>query len=285
MKKKTDKKAISREIGLEIASICGKHFLNLEHLHYGYWPSWLKVDISNLRTAQENYTKFLLSHIPEGVKTILDVGCGKGHTARELIDAGYKVDGVSPSHLFAEQTRELLGSGSEIFECNYEQLQTEKRYDLVLFSESFQYIKVEQAIQKTLTLLNAGGYMLISDIFRIATEGKGRLSGGHYLNTFYKIMSKNPLEPVKDIDITEQTAPNIDIEGRIFKEAGYPVATLVEKLLESRYPVISKFVKWKYQKKINEIHEKYFSGQRTGENFKKFKTYRVLLYKRAAHNA
>ena len=66
----------SRDLGLEFAAICGKHFLGLEHLHYGYWPEGLPVSINNLRTAQENYTSFLLSQIPAGVRTILDVGCG-----------------------------------------------------------------------------------------------------------------------------------------------------------------------------------------------------------------
>jgi SAM-dependent methyltransferase len=251
----------------------------LDHLHYGYWPSWLKVDISNLRTAQENYTKFLLSHIPDGVKTILDVGCGKGHIARKLIDTGYKVDGVSPSHLFAEQARELLGSGSEVFECFYEQLQTDKRYDLVLFSESFQYINPEDALKKTISLLNAGGYILISDIFRIDAEGKSQVSGGHHLKKFYSVTSKYPLGLVKDIDITEQTAPNIDIEEHIFKKVVYPVTTLLGQFIDSRHPLISKIVRWKYRSKIQKIYDKYFSGQRTGENFKKFKTYRLLLYK------
>jgi SAM-dependent methyltransferase len=282
MNVKTDKKTISRQVGLEIASICGKHFLNLDDLHYGYWPGWLKVDISNLRTAQENYTKFLLSNIPEGVKTILDVGCGKGHIARRLIDAGFKVDGVSPSRMFAEQARELLGDNSEIFECFYEQLQTEKKYDLVMFSESFQYIDPEEAIKKTLNILNAGAFLLISDIFKNDVAGISRVSGGHSLKTFLKIISAYPLEQIKDIDITEQTAPNIDIEGHIFSQVVYPVAILVDQVFESQHTVISRFIKWKYQKKIKKIYDKYFSGQRTGENFKKFKTYRLMLYKSSA---
>lgn len=30
-----DKKTISREIGLEIGTLCGRHFLNVERLHFG----------------------------------------------------------------------------------------------------------------------------------------------------------------------------------------------------------------------------------------------------------
>ena len=64
------KKEVSREIGLEIGSICGKYFLKLDHLHYGYWTGDIEIDIANLRIAQGEYAKFVISHIPEGVKTI-----------------------------------------------------------------------------------------------------------------------------------------------------------------------------------------------------------------------
>jgi SAM-dependent methyltransferase len=278
-----DKKRVSREIGIEIGAICGKHFLNIDHLHYGYWQNGLKVEIASLRTAQENYTNFLLSQIPQGIKTILDVGCGQGCTAKKLIEAGYEVDGVSPSPFLAEKSRSLLGNQSTIFECTYEQLETDRRYDLVLFSESFQYIRPEDAIEKTLGLLNEGGYILISDIFKTIPNGSGErmLSGGHYLNTFYEIISRYPLKELKNLDITEQTAPSIDIENQICKDVVQPVSALVQQLLENRHPLVYKLLRWRYKKKIDKIENRYFSGKRTAENFKKFKTYRVLLYKTA----
>jgi hypothetical protein len=55
------KKAVSRNIGVEIGAICSKYFLKSQHLHYGYWTSDLEVDIANLRIAQENYARFLIS--------------------------------------------------------------------------------------------------------------------------------------------------------------------------------------------------------------------------------
>jgi SAM-dependent methyltransferase len=136
--KKTEK-GLSREVGLEIGSICGRYFLKLEDLHYGYWSNGLAVDITNLHIAQANYTKFLISHIPDGVKTILDVGFGTGGITKKLLELGYQVDCVSPSVFFVEQGRKLLGEDIKIFECQYEEVETEKRYDLILFAESFQY--------------------------------------------------------------------------------------------------------------------------------------------------
>jgi protein-S-isoprenylcysteine O-methyltransferase Ste14/SAM-dependent methyltransferase len=276
------KRKVSREIGLELASICSKYFLKSEHLHYGYWTGDLQVDVANFHIAQENYVNFLISHIPDDVRKILDVGCGTGRIARRLVDMGYQVDCVSPSPFLSNQARELLGSASCIFECFYEQLQTENRYDLILFGESFQYIAPEQAVKKTLAFLNQGGYLLICDIFRKETPGESPLPGGHPLTIFYNIVSECPLEPVKDLDITDQTAPTLDIVNDVFKQVVEPSVNLAQRLLDNRYPFMSKFLKWFYRKKIEKINKKYFSGEKTGENFRKFKSYRLLLYKKTA---
>ncbi|HUW19423.1 MAG TPA: class I SAM-dependent methyltransferase [Sedimentisphaerales bacterium] len=276
------KKHLSREVGLEIGSICGKYFLKLEDLHYGYWTDGLEVDISNLHIAQENYSKFLISHIPEAVKTILDVGCGTGGLARRLVEMGYEVDGVSPSPFFAAQGRDLLGGQTNIFECRYEELQTQKRYDLALFSESFQYLGMETALEKTCRFLNPGGYMLICDVFSKDIEGKGLQRGGHKLSKFRQVMTKYPFEPVEDLDITEETAPTIDIMGDVLRNVGEPIFHLGLRFLADRYPVAFKFLRWKYGKQVNKMREKYFNGDRTGETFKNFKSYRLVLCRKAS---
>jgi protein-S-isoprenylcysteine O-methyltransferase Ste14/SAM-dependent methyltransferase len=273
-------KEVSREIGLEIGVIWGKHFLKSRYLHYGYWPSELEVDVANLRAAQENYAVFLVSHIPDGVKTILDVGCGTGEMAKRLVDMGYQVDCVSPSPFLSKQARERLGSASCIFECFYEELQTENRYDLILFSESFQYIDPEGAVEKTFGLLNKDGHILICDIFKKDALGKSPLPGGHPLRGFYDIVSGYPLQLVEDVDITEQTAPTLDVMNNMVKEVVEPTVNLAQQLLDDRHPFASRFLKWMYRDKIKKINKKYFSGEKTGENFKKFKSYRLLLYKK-----
>ena len=142
---KESRKTHSRRIGLELGSLCGNYFLKLNSLHYGYWPGDLPVDISNLHIAQDNYSNFLISHIPDGVRSVLDVCCGTGSMARLLTDKGYQVDGVSPSPYLAEKTRKELGNSGEVFECYYEDLRTDNNYDLILFSESFQYLLVDKA--------------------------------------------------------------------------------------------------------------------------------------------
>lgn len=281
MVKKT-KKGISRELGLEAGSICGKYFLKLEHLHYGYWTGDIEIDIANLHIAQDEYAKFVISHIPDGVKTILDVGCGTGQIAKKLLDMGYQVDCVSPCPFLKKQASELLGNKSCVFECSYENLQTVNRYDMVLFCESFQYIDMEQALSSTNKFLKSGGYLLICDIFRKDTLGKTFMGGGHSLTRFYNLIAKSSFRLIENVDITEQTAPNMDLLDDVMESVVRPVVSAGVRFLESRNPIMLKLLRWKYRKKINKAHKKYLEGHKTGENFKKYKSYQLFLYKRDA---
>ncbi len=277
---KKSKKEISRDIGLEVGSICGKYFLKLDHLHYGYWDGSVEVDITNLHTAQDKYTQFVMSHIPDGVKTILDVGCGTGQIAKMLIDSGYRVDCVSPSDYMNKHIRELLGDKSHIFKCPYEEIETTNRYDMVWFCESFQYIDLEKALSNTSRLLNPGGFLLICDIFRRDIDSKSIMGGGHDINKFHNLIEQFPFQLVKNEDITEQTAPNMDIMNDVLLNVIKPSIDAGIRLSESRYPFIVKLLKWKYRKKSEKLNKKYFSGGRSGEDFKKYKTYQLFLYQK-----
>ena len=274
------KKVDSREIGLEIGLLLGKFFFKTEHLHYGYWTDDLNLDIINLPRAQENHSNFIISHIPEGTKTILDVGCGVGCFAEKLTNMGYHVDCISPSSVLTEHAHNLLGNKSHIFKCKFEKLQTENRYDMVLFSESFQYVNLEKAIQNSIKFLNAGGHLLICDFFKTDADGESALGGGHELARFYHHISQHPLNPVKDIDITKETAPNLKIVNDILINVGLPIWNLITHYLNHNHPLISKLLQWKYKKKITQINRKYFSGARNADTFAIYKSYRLLLYKK-----
>ncbi len=274
------RKVDSREIGLEIGLILTRQFLKTDHLHYGLWPDSMKIDLFNLPRAQENYSDFLISHIPDGAETVLDVGCGVGRFARTLTDRGYAVDCVSPSPRFASHARELLDGKSRVYECRFEMIQTDRRYDIILFSESFQYVHLGKALQNSHGLLSSGGHLLICDFFKTDAEGESALGGGHRLSRFHKIISGHPFRQVEDIDITDQTAPNLALVDDLLKNVGLPTWDLALYFFNHRYPLFSKLLQWRYRKKIETIHRKYFRGARNAETFAAFKTYRLLLYKK-----
>lgn len=273
------KKVDFKEIGLDIGLILAKQFYKTEYLHYGYWIDGLEVDATNVYQAQENYADFIVSHIPEGITTILDVGCGAGKFAEKLLNIGYKVDCVSPSPNLTKHVKQLIGDRCEIFECGYEELKTDKRYDLVLFSESFQYIPVDQAISQSLKFLNFTGHILICDFFRKDVEGTSPIGGGHDLIKFRDFMSQQPLALVEDVDITKETAPSLDIVNDFLTNTMHPIYDLIFYVLDSNYPRISRFLKWKFKKKIDKINYKYLQQKTNGQSFSHFKSYHLLLYK------
>src|SRR5580765_4169894 len=82
----------SSEFGLALGFIFGRFFLDVQDLHYGYWPADLAREPQNFSAAQAAYTNLLISHIPPQATSVLDVGCGAGNMARKLLDRGYRVD-------------------------------------------------------------------------------------------------------------------------------------------------------------------------------------------------
>ncbi|MEN6384968.1 MAG: methyltransferase domain-containing protein [Phycisphaerales bacterium] len=274
------KKTISREIGLEIGHIAGKGLFKLEHLHYGLWKKGLEPEILNLHLAQEEYCKFIISHIPAEVKSILDVGCGAGAFSKRLADLGYKVDCVCPTEYQNKLVEERMGKTTEVFKCKFEDIQTSKKYDMIQFSESFQYIDLDRVIDIADSLLNPNGYLLISDFFKKDVHVENGLKGGHKLDKFMNIMQKSNFRIIEDIDITAETAPNMDIVDRATKEVMIPIADAVDRFLMSRNPWITKLIKWKYRKKLAKAQNKYLYGKRTGKDFMEQKTYRLFVCKK-----
>ncbi len=274
---KKDSKS-SRDLGLEAASICGEYFFKLKYLHYGYWEGNLEQHVSNLHIAQDRYTDFLVSHIDANAKNILDVGCGTGQLARTLIDKGHHVDCVSPSQFLSDRARRVLPDETTIYQCKFEDIETDKKYDVVMFSESFQYINLEKAISLSTELLNEDGYLLICDAFKKDITKKG-VGGGHHLERFFEMIGNYPFEQLEDKDITEQTAPNIEMLDEATQTVAVPLVNAAVEYAEEKYPFITKIVKWKYRKKIEKMHRKYTSDRRSVDDFRKYKSYRLFLYK------
>ncbi|HUT53891.1 MAG TPA: class I SAM-dependent methyltransferase [bacterium] len=274
------RKVDSKEAGLLFFLILGKYFLKTEDLHYGLWTEGMEVNAANFPIAQENHSRFIISRIPQGASTILDVGCGAGVLASKLLDKGYKVDCVSPSPLLTKQAQARLNGGCEIIEQCYEDIEPRKTYDLVMFSESFQYVKLAAALPKTMKLLNAGGHLLICDFFKTEAKVKSALHGGHKLSKFYREIAKLPLQPVADVDLTAQAAPNLDLVRDMLDNVGIPIRDLIEYYARANHPLIARFIAWKYKKRIEKLNHKYFSGERNAKTFAVSKSYRFLLYRK-----
>lgn len=272
-----NKKSGYKDVGLEIALIFARYFLRTDYLHYGYWTEGLAVEPDNLLCAQQNYCDLLISRIPPGTRRILDVGCGTGKFAHELQQRGYCVDCVSPNAMLTTHARRRLGADQVIFECLFENLQTDQRYDLILFSESFQYIPLEQAFQKSQDILTDDGHLLICDFFRADIAEPSPLGGGHKLPALYEGLKQHHFDLLEDKDITTQTAPNLDLVRDLLNQVAFPVSSSLQNALQQKHPTLFKILAWVFQKRIGRIRRRYAQNSRNGANFARFKSYRLLL--------
>ena len=274
------KKFDSEEIGLEVGLLIGRFFLKSDDLHYGYWEPEVTVDLLHCAEAQKAYSDLLLKQIPENIKSILDVGSGSGNTAKKLIDRGHQVECVSPSSFLSEEIEKKLGSTVIIYKTLFEKLKTDNTYDLILFSESFQYVPIKKSLEKCCQLLNPNGYALICDLFQKDPSHFTELRGGHSFSKFQDAIQSFQFKEISNIDVTEQTAPTIQILDDFLTQFGGPLKSLTNFYLENRYPMFSKLLKWKYRKRIKKLNRIFFSGQLTAQKFMQQKTYRFMLYQK-----
>ncbi len=273
------KKAMdSREVGLVMGLAAGKYFFGSDDLHYGLWTDDLPVIPDNIRKAQDQHSALLLKTIPQDVKHILDVGCGAGALAKRLVDQGYDVECVSPSGPLTAEARKKLGTDFCIYEMPFEAVETDKKYDMVMFSESYQYIKLERSIEQVSKLLRPGGYLMICDFFRRSAEERGPIRGGHKIQEFEQVICNYPLTKKVDQDITKETARNYDLMNNFLNEVGVPIWDLAFRYCTANYPRTTKLARKLFRKKIEKLEKKYFQGLRTAETFTRYKTYRLLLY-------
>lgn len=267
----------TRELGLELGLLALRYFAGTDALHYGLWDEDLTPCLANIAEAQRRYTEFLLDHVPLAARSVLDVGCGAGVVAQRLLERGHEVTCVSPSAVLAARTRERLGSAVTLHECRFEHLHTEARFDVVLFSESFQYIPMERALSHARTLLRPGGCIVICDFFKTEAEGKGPMGGGHRYRHFAPALENNGLRVRHEVDITARVAPTMAVYEALRAELAGPAAELLGRYARAHYPRLSRWGAWLMRRRLNRLQRKYLSGARNPEAFCRWKSYRLIV--------
>ena len=231
-KERIDTRAIGLDVGLSFV----KWLTGAENLHYGLWTG-LETAAENTGKAQAAYTDKLFGYLPAGPLSILDIGGGAGETARKLIALGHSVEIVVPSSILAARCR-ANAPEAEVHEMTFEAFDTENRYDLCLFSESFQYIPLDIALGRSLDLLKTDGHILIADCFRsddFAPDGQTRIpGGGHPVSAFRTRVAGLPVDVLGEEDITDAVAPSIDLEQALFHVFGDAVTRIESELAEKR---------------------------------------------------
>lgn len=279
MRSRIDTRAIGLDVGLSFI----RWLTGAENLHYGLWTG-LEVTAANLGAAQSAYTDKLFRLLPEGRLRILDIGGGAGETARKLLALGHQVDIVVPSAFLAARCR-ANAPGATVHECTFQTFRAEPRFDLCLFSESFQYIPLAEGLPRALAALAPGGEVVIADCFR--TEAyRGRHAhgpkpgGGHGLARFREMLAGLPVETLSEEDITDAVAPSLDLEQGFFNVLGHG-ATRIDGELSAKKPalrwILSRVLRLAAgRRRLDALHQRLNGTARNAAEFRTYNRYLML---------
>jgi len=223
-----------------------EYYLGLTHssyLHYGYWePLPTSPDIltlAQMRVAQQAYTDHLMAFIPAGIKTILDVGCGIGGNAAYLLSQGFAVEGLAPDPMQQAEFLQRTDGQAPFHLTNFEDFKTQERFDLLLFSESSQYLSAKDLAQGSTQCLHTDGYLLVADMFRkTADYSEGIFSNCQVVTELEAALKQQGFQLVKAEDISTQIAPTIDLCLYYFQTFGLATFKYVAHLVSIAAPLL-----------------------------------------------
>lgn len=282
------RKLETRAIGLDVGLAFIRWLTGAENLHYGLWENGLEVSAANLRTAQEAYTARLLALLPDQPCRILDIGGGAGETAKKLLALGHHVDIVVPSAFLAERCRKNAPA-ARVYQCRFEEFSGTGPYDLCLFSESFQYIPLDQGLPRCLSLLTDDGTILLADCFRSPAYARQQMlatvGGGHPVEKFRETLDMLPLRVEQQEDVTQLVAPSVDLEQALFNVFGHAITRIDAELAEKR-----RGVRWLLQRGLGlilsqrkraRLHQRFMQQSRNRDVFTANNVYLILKLARA----
>jgi SAM-dependent methyltransferase len=255
--------------------------LKLDRLHYGLWDEADGISFEGLRKAQKRYEDYLVNTITEFLpepetSLILDAGCGAGEMVKTLIRKGFKAEGLSPDPYQEELFRGKTGAKFHL--SAFQDFEPEERYALIAMSESAQYIPLPGLFTKAANCLCENGFLVVSDYFvKDGAEGP-QAKSGHNLGKFLSLAEKNNFTLKREEDITDRTAPTLELAMKTAEDYIIPSADILTERLKRKYPFIFGLLKPLAGKRLAKIKEDF--AVIDSEEFKKNKRYMLFVFQK-----
>ncbi len=270
------------EKGINMELFLCSEILRLPSLHFGYWEGNEPLNMENMRKAQVRYNTQLIGHVPPTVNTVLDVGCGIGDISRSLSELGYTVSALSPdaNHARVFATTPAL-QPVQFYHSKFEDLNIDKKFDLILMSESQNYFEKHAGLQQCRRYLNDGGYILICGMFR--KERNQYFIDMHNVESEYITdAAKAGFALLKNVDITGNVLPTMKFATEQYHSYIVPFLNLANLYYQGVSSFKQRLIQWYFRKEIKNakrIH-KYYLEYFDSELFKKNVVYVTHLYKK-----
>lgn len=248
--------------------------LGLERFHYGFWDGE-PATLEGLKAAQKSYSDRLRSWIPKDVKSILDVGCGIGTDALELGELGYEVEGLSPDPF--QQQEFVSRTGLPFYLSRFQDLEPSRTYDLVLMSESSQYIWLGALFEAVKRVARPGGYLLISDYFVVSHDDSALSKSGHFLDEFLARARDSGLVLERQEDITDRVTPTLDLAAHWYHHYVVPGVEVLTESARGRHPRSFRVGRFLLRPLLMRLARQ--KEMIDSEGFRRTKRYLVMLFK------
>jgi trans-aconitate methyltransferase len=214
-----------------------------EHLHFGCWKPGDALTYENFVAAQGRYTERLLDQVPATARSVLDVGCGVGATSRELHARGYAVQSVTPDPGQVRDFRARMPADVLLHPCRFQDLPQTALADVILFSESVQYLPLDDWARGCLRHLDPDGTrcVLVADWF--LQPDRTYYGASHDEAAFRRRVADEGFALRFEDDITEDTAPTLAYLAQLHARHLRPAFDFVEEWSEVNRPRLWKFTK------------------------------------------
>lgn len=271
-----------RHEDLDLFARIFKVFADTPWLHYGLWLPGETPSMPKLRQAQERYVDKLVALLPPAPASVLDIGGGTGAMAGRLSSLGYDVEMLTPSEVQVGIAREALGGTVKVHLSRLEEFSTERKFDVCLFSESFQYMPLAVSLPKVKAMLKPGGCVVVADCFRSENYKGGRqIGGGHRFTALSPAAAAAGFRIVSDEDVTAMAAGTILLDQRVYQEVISPIVADAGRSIRARSGALHWLIGAAYRlfvkrKERERIADRLKAEHRTPERFREMNTYRFL---------
>lgn len=254
----------------------------MDHLHLGRSEPGKPLTYEGAKEAQREFTRHLITKIPAGVKTILDVGCGIGVGTKMLREAGYGPEGVNPDP-YQKRVFEANLPGVPFHPHTFESFVPAKPYDLVLFSESAQYVKLDGFFPGCAKALGpgTGGAVLVADWF--TKPGKTFSGHPHPDAAFRAAAAAAGFRLAFEEEITAYALPTVEYLAAFHRDWVVPAVEAAGEIASERMPLLAGAARLLFGGRLRAVHRRMTSGwaeQFNPTTFRESVDYRILLFTR-----